>query len=77
MCTNLPLPSVNLLFKPWPALIPWRVSADPSIAKHKPYVFIVGTHKDCLVNELGEDNACTIIAEIDSQLKSLICEAQV
>ena len=48
--------------------------ADPSIAKHKPYVFIVGTHKDCLVNELGEDNACTIIAEIDSQLKSLICE---
>ena len=46
--------------------------ADPSIAKHKPYVFVVGTHKDCLVKELGEDKAYAKIVEIDSQLNSLI-----
>ena len=47
-------------------------STDPTIAKHKPYVFVVGTHKDCLVKELGENIAYTRIAEIDSQLKLLI-----
>ena len=45
---------------------------DLTLAKHKPYVFVVGTHKDCLVKELGEEKALTKIAEIDSQLKSLI-----
>ena len=47
-------------------------NADPSIAKHKPYVFVVGTHKDCLVKELGEEQACAKIAEIDCKLKSIV-----
>ena len=48
---------------------------DPSIAKHNPYVFVVGTHKDCLVKDLGsEEMADQRIAEVDSQLKALIQE---
>ena len=49
-------------------------SGNPSIAKHNPYVFVVGTHKDCLVKELGEDEADRKITEIDSQMKVLIKE---
>ena len=49
-------------------------SGNPSIAKHNPYVFVVGTHKDCLVKELGKDKADKKIAEIDGQVKVLIEE---
>ena len=48
---------------------------DPSIAKHNPYVFVVGTHKDRLVEAMGsEEKADQRISEIDSQLKALIQE---
>ena len=51
-----------------------EASADPTIAKHNPYVFVVGTHKDCLIKELGEDGAATRIREIDNSIKGLIKE---
>ena len=49
-------------------------SVNPTIAKHNPYVFVVGTHKDCLVKELGEDEAGKRIAEINGKMKLLIKE---
>lgn len=45
---------------------------DPSIAKHKPYVFVVGTHKDCLVAQLGASGAERRIAEIDNAITTLV-----
>lgn len=51
-----------------------EASPDPTIAKHNPYVFVVGTHKDCLIKELGEDGAATRIREIDDSIKGLIKE---
>ena len=51
-----------------------EASADPTIAKHNPYVFVVGTHKDCLIKELGEDGAAARIMEIDSSIQRLIKE---
>ncbi len=53
-----------------------EATVDPSIAKHNPYVFVVGTHKDILVKELGEDGASRKIAEIDGKMKMLIKEHQ-
>lgn len=47
---------------------------DRSIAKHNPYVFAVGTHKDRLIAELGKDNAEKKIAEIDHSIKVLVKE---
>ena len=47
---------------------------DPSIAKHNPYVFAVGTHKDCLISGLGNDNAERKIAEINNNIKVLVEE---
>ena len=51
-----------------------EASADPTIAKHNPYVLVVGTHKDCLIKELGEDGAVTRVEEIDGSIKRLIKE---
>ncbi len=49
-------------------------SPNLSVAKHNPYVFVVGTHKDCLVKELGEGEADKKIAEISGKMKGLIEE---
>ncbi len=51
-----------------------EVSPNTSIAKHNSYVFVVGTHKDCLVEDLGEDEAGKRIVEINGKIKNLIKE---
>ena len=48
-------------------------SQTPSVAKHKPYVFVVGTHKD-LVMEKHKKKAEKIIEAIDAELIALIKE---
>ena len=45
---------------------------EPSITNHKPYVFVVGTHKDRLLVELGDHGAERRISEINDTIKVLI-----
>ena len=44
--------------------------------KLKPFVLIVGTHRDKLVDELGKDGAELRIAELDREIASLVEEHQ-
>lgn len=44
------------------------------ISTHKPFLLLVGTHRDCLERDLGREVAGKKIAEVNSRLKSLLVE---
>ena len=47
---------------------------DSSSSQQKPYVFVVGTHRDVLEKQLGREGARARIAEIDEEFLSLVRE---
>ena len=47
---------------------------DSSSSQQKPYVFVVGTHRDVLEEELGQEGAEARIAELNEELISLVRE---
>ena len=47
---------------------------NSSSSQQKPYVFVVGTHKDVLEKELGQEGAEARIAELNEELISLVRE---
>ena len=47
---------------------------DSSSSQQKPYIFVVGTHRDLLEKQLGREGARARIAEIDKELLSLVRE---
>ena len=47
---------------------------DSSSSQQKPYVFVVGTHRDVLEKELGQEGAEARIAELNEELISLVRE---